>query len=687
MRLERVTALALTVSALWTLFSASGAGPEAIRVLILSGQNNHDWQQTTPMLERVYLESERFTVEVTEDPASLGSMDLGRYDVIASNWTNYPSEERVWGSEAEQALLGFVRAGGGFVLFHAANACFSTWPEYRELAGAAWDMDKSGHASYHRFAVAVVDTFHPVTRGLEGFEIADELYHRLTIQPSARVLCTAYSDPRSHGTGRDEPVALVTRFGRGRCFNLVLGHDAAAMQHEGWRLLMLRGTEWAATGRVTIETPAGPEAALAAIRYYRSTDSRAPLRTVERLVQRAATQPRERVQLAARLAAMLRSDATSACKAFILDQLSLIGGPAEVPAIAGLLADEELGVHSLQALKRIGGEQARMALRAALRRLDGATRAGAVTVLGDLRDMASVGAIAQQLASRDDGLVECAADALAKIGGGGAARALLQGVRTTQPSRRAMLYDALLRCASTLERDGSHRDAAELYSSLFEPGAPSHVRASACAWLLRHGAAQEGISTALVALRTGELLLCASVARHIEEWADEGLARAVAAEFPRLPVEAQAQILPAICATLGTGSNLAAGGVATSPDGLEPDGQSGGDQAAIDGDLSTYWDETDNQAEYRLRIDLPEPTYFSGVRITGYQHHNYAPRDFDVVCDGVVAVTVRDAQYAGNVLTVLLPRTKCSVIELRISSSHGPSPAIRELELFDLPVR
>ena len=74
-----------------------------------------------------------------------------------------------------------------------------------------------------------------------------------------------------------------------------------------------------------------------------------------------------------------------------------------------------------------------------------------------------------------------------------------------------------------------------------------------------------------------------------------------------------------------------------------------------------------------------------GLRITGFQQHEYAPRDFTVLCDDKVVATVKDAQYGNNVLIVDLPPTRCTVVQLDITGSHGPSPAIRELELLPAP--
>jgi len=220
-----------------------------LKVLLLSGDNNHDWQKTTPELVKIYRESGAFEVDVFEDPASFTTQMLAPYDVIVSNWTNWPDRKRIWGTEAETAFLDFVRQGKGVVIVHAASACFYTWPEYHQLVGGTWGPD-TGHGPVHRFAVDQMDQDHPITQGVEAFFTTDELWHRMAFQPTARVLCKAFSARDKGGTGNWEPAAVATEFGQGRSFYLILGHDVPAMQSPGFIKLLLRGTEWAATGKV-----------------------------------------------------------------------------------------------------------------------------------------------------------------------------------------------------------------------------------------------------------------------------------------------------------------------------------------------------------------------------------------------------------------------------------------------------
>jgi type 1 glutamine amidotransferase len=240
------------------VLTSMGCSPEAtsnkkLKVLILTGMNNHDWQKTTPALENLYRDSGRFDVVTTEIPSSLTKQKLSEFDVIVSNWTNYPDEQRLWGEEAENALTDFVRNGKGLVVFHASSVCFHDWQDFQFIVGATWKEGQTDHGDIHTFQVMIEDNKHPITKGLEAFMIQDELWHRMEVQPDTHVLCRAYSDPEHGGSGLYEPVVFTSSFGRGHGFNLVLGHNTNAMANPAWKLLMLRGTEWAATGGIALD--------------------------------------------------------------------------------------------------------------------------------------------------------------------------------------------------------------------------------------------------------------------------------------------------------------------------------------------------------------------------------------------------------------------------------------------------
>jgi type 1 glutamine amidotransferase len=252
------------------LAPARAEGPRRegkIRLLILSGANNHDWKATTPVLRKLYEESGRFTVDVTEKVPMLEGKDFAGYDAVVSNYTTYPKMEgQRWPVTTEKAFLDYVAVGHGFVLFHAASTAWNDWPEFTDLIGLSWQKNRSGHGAYHSFAVTITDRAHPIMKEMKDFQhAADELYHRQAKHATARMLAYAFSGPATGGTGNREPMVLVTEYGKGRVFHNALGHDPKPMLGIGFRTLMLRGTEWAATGAVTIPIPASwPEPGSAA---------------------------------------------------------------------------------------------------------------------------------------------------------------------------------------------------------------------------------------------------------------------------------------------------------------------------------------------------------------------------------------------------------------------------------------
>ena len=73
---------------------------------------------------------------------------------------------------------------------------------------------------------------------------------------------TAFALPEKGGSGREEPLVFTVDYGKARIFHIMLGHagdtleDNPAMQCTGFQVLLLRGAEWAATGKVTQKVPA-----------------------------------------------------------------------------------------------------------------------------------------------------------------------------------------------------------------------------------------------------------------------------------------------------------------------------------------------------------------------------------------------------------------------------------------------
>ena len=319
-------------------------------------------------------------------------------------------------------------------------------------------------------------------------------------------------------------------------------------------------------------------------------------------------------------------------------------GPATRTALLGVLAT-------------VGGPRALEAVRAAAKAADVATRAAAVRALADWPDAAPLDDLVALATTTPDAQ-------LRSLAVGGVAR-LVPLARDRSADQLAGLLERSLASAGLAERKA-------LLAALSQVPARAALQ-TAASQLKQPGLAEEaGLAVVKIAEAIGKTNR--AEARAALE--------AVSAVCQNPTVLERAA---ALSVRLNGPQNLSLGATATNPDGLVPDGQGGGPQSAIDGKPETYWDETDNQKLYVLRVRLSQRSPVASLRILGYQQHAFAPKDFEVRCDDQVVKRVENAQYTDNWLSVLLPVTDCTTVELRITGYYAASPAIRELEIYGQP--
>ncbi len=241
------------------------AAQKAVKVLIITGDHGHDWRKTTPFLKDL-LTKAGHKVDVTENPGKdLTADHLAHYDVLLLNYRNTPKGAKknpasVWSDDNKKAFNAAVKDGKGLVVYHHASSAFvgesDLDREFEKVIAGGW-RKQGYHGKMHVFTVTVRKE-HPITKGIPEFKHGrDELYQNSVILPGTELLATAYSeksiDPKN--TGKHEPIVWVATYGKGRVYHNVLGHDVEAMQSAGFKALMIRGVEWAATGEVYHPVP------------------------------------------------------------------------------------------------------------------------------------------------------------------------------------------------------------------------------------------------------------------------------------------------------------------------------------------------------------------------------------------------------------------------------------------------
>jgi len=249
----RYTVLILLSGALSGYQSASSK-ERNIRVLILNGSNNHEWKQTGSVLQSIFQSYEGFQSKITNRPDTLTFQSLKQFDVLVSNWNSWPENELRWSETAEEGLLKFIHQGGGLVTFHASSSAFYRWEQFREITTASWE-EGTHHGKLSPVRLEVLSGDHPITRGLSDFFIFDELWIDARSNKKYTTLAYASNADQKEDSAEKQAAVMVADYGHGRIFHTILGHDARSMRNTGFQSLMVRGTEWAATGQVSSAIP------------------------------------------------------------------------------------------------------------------------------------------------------------------------------------------------------------------------------------------------------------------------------------------------------------------------------------------------------------------------------------------------------------------------------------------------
>src|SRR5215467_10026201 len=79
--------------------SLLGNATAATRVLIIDGQNNHEWKATTPVLKKILEDTGLFQVDVLTTPPKGGDFstfkpEFTKYQVIVGNYNEFPTGDK-----------------------------------------------------------------------------------------------------------------------------------------------------------------------------------------------------------------------------------------------------------------------------------------------------------------------------------------------------------------------------------------------------------------------------------------------------------------------------------------------------------------------------------------------------------------------------------------------------------------
>jgi len=394
--------LLIFAAGLLTFFSAC-KNETGYKTLIITGQNNHNWKASSPILKQILDETGLFSTEIMTTPDKGGDMksfnpDFSKYKLVVIDYNGDS-----WSEKTNSAFVDYVNNGGGVVIYHAADNSFPKWKEYNEMIGlGGWGdrNQKDGPYVYYKNNQLIVDTTagiggthgkrreylvrtriadHPVTKGLpvRWLHGNDELYSLLRgPAKNMQILATAFADSAAGGgTMRDEPMLMTITYGKGRIFHTTMGHadegGGPSMHCAGFITTLQRGAEWAVTGNVTQKIPWDfPSAAGVVLRpdfkemsldqafenigQYDIAKSTRALTCIQSHLRSIAGDEAGTLEIEKKMVMVLKnSGATVDSKKLMLRELSQIGTDYSVPAIKELVSNTELKDEAEFALARL----------------------------------------------------------------------------------------------------------------------------------------------------------------------------------------------------------------------------------------------------------------------------------------------------------------------------------------------
>lgn len=229
-----------------TVFRPSNAAEAAARIKVLVVTGGHGFDRD-PFF-KMFSENSGIEFTAAEHSKTNASVydrdDLLSYDVVVL----YDMPQSI--TDAQKAkFLSLFQKGVGLVVLHHALVSYQNWPEYEHIIGGTYrepDPKKPGTVTKAAgwrhdvdFSVVIAATNHPVTAGVNDFEIHDEIYWGFRVSKDVTPLITT----RHPDSGK--PLGWARTQDKSRVVYLQLGHGKEAFADENYRKLLAQSIRWA----------------------------------------------------------------------------------------------------------------------------------------------------------------------------------------------------------------------------------------------------------------------------------------------------------------------------------------------------------------------------------------------------------------------------------------------------------
>jgi type 1 glutamine amidotransferase len=213
-------------------------------LVFFGGWDGHQPAEVSNLFHEILREAE-FEVEMSNSLDILTSADLDRFDLIVPHVTM----GQITHEQCQAVCFAVAENGVGIAGCHGGMGdSFRDNTDWQFMVGGQFVAHPGNDGT--PYTVHIVDNDHPVTRGLEDFEVASEQYY-MHVDPGLKVLADCeFPNPVADGphTGNPcrMPVIWTKSFGKGKVFYNALGHHVGVLETPIVREIMKRGFLWAA---------------------------------------------------------------------------------------------------------------------------------------------------------------------------------------------------------------------------------------------------------------------------------------------------------------------------------------------------------------------------------------------------------------------------------------------------------
>ena len=169
----------------------------------------------------------------TGSPKIVSDPPLPKWEGKAHYWITPPQGK---------AVKDFVNAGGGVLFLHNVTYISPHNDDFRDVLGAVTE----GHPPIRPFKVKVVNSEHPITRGVKDFVVTDE-QHFMTYQkdPKHLLLRSVNEDGLTYrDLGASSAAGWAYDYGKGRVCYLAPGHMISALWNPEYEKLQKNAVRW-----------------------------------------------------------------------------------------------------------------------------------------------------------------------------------------------------------------------------------------------------------------------------------------------------------------------------------------------------------------------------------------------------------------------------------------------------------